>query len=111
MSPASSQIIKAQLVDGDGDTAESTLTLHLQDEAVSFTVKAATGQEDQGAQDPSQGIAIDMRLDIGDFDRGERVDQLLIQAPANAHGTFYYHGWPSPPRPMASGSSCRRRPW
>ncbi|MGU5595543.1 retention module-containing protein [Aeromonas sanarellii] len=87
-----SQIIKAQLVDGDGDTAESTLTLHLQDEAVSFTVKAATGQEDQGAQDPSQGIAIDMRLDIGDFDRGERVDQLLIQAPANAHGTFYYHG-------------------
>ncbi|MGS3151789.1 retention module-containing protein [Aeromonas sanarellii] len=87
-----SQIIKAQLVDGDGDTAESTLTLHLQDEAVSFTVKAVTGQEDQGAQDPSQGIAIDMRLDIGDFDRGEHVDQLLIQAPANAHGTFYYHG-------------------
>ncbi|MFM4995911.1 retention module-containing protein [Aeromonas sanarellii] len=86
------QIIKAQLVDGDGDTAESTLTLHLQDEAVSFTVKAVTGQEDQGAQDPSQGIAIDMRLDIGDFDRGEHVDQLLIQAPANAHGTFYYHG-------------------
>lgn len=87
-----SQIIKAQLVDGDGDTAESTLTLHLQDEAVSFTVKAVTGQEDQGAQDPSQGIDIDMRLDIGDFDRGEHVDQLLIQAPANAHGTFYYHG-------------------
>lgn len=87
-----SQIIKAQLVDGDGDTAESTLTLHLQDEAVRFTVNAATGQEDQGAQDPSQGIDIDMRLDIGDFDRGEHVDQLLIQAPANAHGTFYYHG-------------------
>ncbi|WP_429035002.1 retention module-containing protein [Aeromonas media] len=87
-----SQVISAQLVDGDGDTAESTLTLNLQDEAVSFTVKAVTGQEDQGAQDPGHGIAIDMRLDIGDFDRGEHVEQLLIQAPANVHGTFYYHG-------------------
>ncbi|MGE6288696.1 retention module-containing protein [Aeromonas media] len=87
-----SQVISAQLVDGDGDIAESTLTLNLQDEAVSFTVKAVTGQEDQGAQDPGHGIAIDMRLDIGDFDRGEHVDQLLIQAPVNAHGTFYYHG-------------------
>ncbi|MGY3932651.1 T1SS-143 repeat domain-containing protein, partial [Aeromonas encheleia] len=87
-----SQTITAQIVDGDGDTAKSTLTLNLQDEAVRFTVDGATGQEDQGAQDPSQGIAIHMNLDIGDFDRGEHVDQLLIQAPANAHGTFYYNG-------------------
>ncbi|USV59218.1 retention module-containing protein [Aeromonas encheleia] len=87
-----SQRITAQIVDGDGDTAKSTLTLNLQDEAVRFTVNGATGQEDQGAQDPSQGIAIHMNLDIGDFDRGEHVDQLLIQAPANAHGTFYYNG-------------------
>ncbi|MBV7598106.1 retention module-containing protein [Aeromonas sp. sia0103] len=87
-----SQRITAQIVDGDGDTAKSTLTLNLQDEAVRFTVDGATGQEDQGAQDPSQGIAIHMSLDIGDFDRGEHVDQLLIQAPANAHGTFYYNG-------------------
>ncbi|MGY3920743.1 retention module-containing protein [Aeromonas eucrenophila] len=86
------QRITAQIVDGDGDTAESTLTLNLEDEAVRFTVNGATGQEDQGAQDPSQGIAINMQLDIGDFDRGEHVDQLLIQAPANAHGTFYYNG-------------------
>ncbi|MEZ6965417.1 retention module-containing protein [Aeromonas sp. S9(2024)] len=87
-----SQIITAQIVDGDGDTAESTLTLNLQDEAVQFTVTAATGNEDQGAQEPSQGIPINMALDIGDFDRGEHVDQLLIQAPASAHGTFYYNG-------------------
>ncbi|WP_421228201.1 retention module-containing protein [Aeromonas enteropelogenes] len=87
-----SQIITAQIVDGDGDTAESTLTLNLQDEAVQFTVTAATGNEDQGAQEPSQGIPIKMALDIGDFDRGEHVDQLLIQAPASAHGTFYYNG-------------------
>ncbi|PJC92076.1 hypothetical protein CUC44_16270, partial [Aeromonas lusitana] len=87
-----SQVITAQIVDGDGDTAESTLTLNMEDEAVRFTVNAATGQEDQGAQDPSQGIPINMQLDIGDFDRGEHVDQLLIQAPANAHGTFYYNG-------------------
>ncbi|WP_308810871.1 T1SS-143 repeat domain-containing protein, partial [Aeromonas sp. HMWF036] len=87
-----SQVVTAHLVDGDGDRADSTLTLNLQDEAVRFTVSAAIGNEDQGAQDPRQGIPIDMQLDIGDFDRGEHVDQLLIQAPTNVHGTFYYNG-------------------
>ncbi|MEH8199005.1 type I secretion C-terminal target domain-containing protein, partial [Aeromonas allosaccharophila] len=87
-----SQVVTAHLVDGDGDRADSTLTLNLQDEAVRFTVSAAIGNEDQGAQDPRLGIPIDMQLDMGDFDRGEHVDQLLIQAPANAHGTFYYNG-------------------
>lgn len=87
-----SQVITAQIVDGDGDTAESTLTLNLEDEAVRFTVNAVTGQEEQGAQDPRQGIPINMALDIGDFDRGEHVEQLLIQAPANAQGTFYFNG-------------------
>ncbi|WP_234933220.1 retention module-containing protein [Aeromonas veronii] len=87
-----SQVVTAHLVDGDGDHADSTLTLNLQDEAVRFTVSAAIGNEDQGAQDPRLGIPINMQLDIGDFDRGEHVDQLLIQAPTNAHGTFYYNG-------------------
>ncbi|MCX7130946.1 retention module-containing protein [Aeromonas sp.] len=87
-----SQVVTAHLVDGDGDSADSTLTLNLRDEAVHFTVTAATGNEDQGGQDPTQGIPINMQLDIGDFDRGEHVDQLLIQAPANAHGSFYYNG-------------------
>lgn len=87
-----SHVVTAHLVDGDGDRADSTLTLNLQDEAVRFTVSAAIGNEDQGAQDPRLGIPINMQLDIGDFDRGEHVDQLLIQAPANAHGTFYYNG-------------------
>ncbi|MFM5117610.1 retention module-containing protein [Aeromonas veronii] len=87
-----SQVVTAHLVDGDDDRADSTLTLNLQDEAVRFTVSEAIGNEDQGAQDPRLGIPINMQLDIGDFDRGEHVDQLLIQAPANAHGTFYYNG-------------------
>lgn len=88
-----SQVVTAHLVDGDGDRANSTLTLNLQDEAVRFTVSAAIGNEDQGAQDPRLGIPINMQLDIGDFDRGEHVDQLLIQTPASAaHGTFYYNG-------------------
>ncbi|WP_429124452.1 retention module-containing protein [Aeromonas allosaccharophila] len=87
-----SQVMTAHLVDGDGDRADSTLTLNLQDEAVHFTVTAVIGNEDQGAQDPRQGIPIDMQLDIGDFDRGEHVEQLLIQAPTNVHGTFYYNG-------------------
>ncbi|MGC3777854.1 hypothetical protein ACPUD5_26030, partial [Escherichia coli] len=77
-----SQVITAHLVDGDGDSTDSTLTLHLRDEPVSFTVTAATGNEDQGAQDPAAGIPINMQLDIGDFDRGEHVEQLLVQAPA-----------------------------
>ncbi|HHQ4475954.1 TPA: retention module-containing protein [Aeromonas veronii] len=87
-----SQVVTAHLVDGDGDRADSTLTLNLQDEAVRFTVSAAIGNEDQGAQDPRLGIPINMQLDIGDFDRGEHVDQLMIQAPTNAHGTLYYNG-------------------
>ena len=87
-----SQVVTAHLVDGDGDRADSTLTLNLQDEAVRFTVSEAIGNEDQGAQDPRLGIPINMQLDIGDFDRGEHVDQLLIQAPTNAHCTFYYNG-------------------
>ncbi|MGL6309435.1 retention module-containing protein [Aeromonas veronii] len=88
-----SQVVTAHLVDGDDDRADSTLTLNLQDEAVRFTVSETIGNEDQGAQDPRLGIPIDIQLDIGDFDRGEHVDQLLIQAPANAaHGTFYYNG-------------------
>ncbi|WP_429216573.1 retention module-containing protein [Aeromonas veronii] len=87
-----SQVVTAHLVDGDGDRADSTLTLNLQDEAVRFTVSEAIGNEDHGAQDPRLGIPINMQLDIGDFDRGEHVDQLLIQAPTNAHGTFYYNG-------------------
>ncbi|UWH26314.1 retention module-containing protein [Aeromonas veronii] len=87
-----SQVVTAHLVDGDDDRADSILTLNLQDEAVRFTVSEAIGNEDQGAQDPRLGIPINMQLDIGDFDRGEHVDQLLIQAPANAHGTFYYNG-------------------
>ncbi len=88
-----SQVVTAHLVDGDDDRADSTLTLNLQDEAVRFTVSEAIGNEDQGAQDPRLGIPLNMQLDIGDFDRGEHVDQLFIQAPANAaHGTFYYNG-------------------
>ncbi|TNJ04639.1 retention module-containing protein [Aeromonas veronii] len=88
-----SQVVTAHLVDGDDDRADSTLTLNLQDEAVRFTVSAAIGNEDQGAQDPRLGIPINIQLDIGDFDRGEHVDQLLIQTPASAaHGTFYYNG-------------------
>ncbi|PKQ74229.1 type I secretion protein [Aeromonas sobria] len=87
-----SQVVTAHLVDGDYDRADSTLTLNLQDEAVHFTVTAATGNEDQGALDPASGIPITMQLDIGDFDRGEHVEQLLIQAPANAQGTFYFNG-------------------
>lgn len=87
-----SQVVTAHLVDGDYDRADSTLTLNLQDEAVHFTVTAATGNEDQGALDPASGIPITIQLDIGDFDRGEHVEQLLIQAPANAQGTFYFNG-------------------
>ncbi|MBL0456687.1 retention module-containing protein [Aeromonas enteropelogenes] len=86
------QQIAFHLVDGDGDTDDGVLTLTIKDEAGKLTVSAVTGQEDAGASDPGQGIPITMNLDVGDFDRGEHVEQLLIQAPANAQGTFYFNG-------------------
>ncbi|WP_421216839.1 retention module-containing protein [Aeromonas enteropelogenes] len=86
------QQIAFHLVDGDGDTDDGVLTLTIKDEAGKLTVSAVTGQEDAGATDPGQGISINMALDIGDFDRGEHVEQLLIQVPANAQGTFYFNG-------------------
>ncbi|WP_436404792.1 T1SS-143 repeat domain-containing protein [Aeromonas sobria] len=86
------QQIEFHLVDGDRDTDDGVLTLTIRDEAGKLTVSAVTGQEDAGATNPGQGIPITMQLDIGDFDRGEHVEQLLIQAPANAQGTFYFNG-------------------
>ena len=86
------QQIGFHLVDGDGDTDDGLLTLTIWDEAGKLTVSAVTGQEDAGASDSGQGIPITMNLDVGDFDRGEHVEQLLIQAPANAQGTFYFNG-------------------
>ncbi|MFM5426735.1 retention module-containing protein [Aeromonas veronii] len=86
------QQIEFHLVDGDGDTDDGVLTLTIRDEAGKLTVSSVTGQEDAGATDPGQGIPITMSLDVGDFDRGEHVEQLLFQAPANAQGTFYFNG-------------------
>lgn len=86
------QQIEFHLVDGDGDTDDGVLTLTIRDEAGTLTVSAVTGQEDAGATNSGQGIPITMNLDIGDFDRGEHVEQLLIQAPANAQGIFYFNG-------------------
>lgn len=86
------QQIEFHLVDGDGDTDDGVLTLTIRDEVGMLSVSAVTGLEDAGATDPGQGIPITMNLDVGDFDRGEHVEQLLIQAPANAQGTFYFNG-------------------
>ncbi|MEB8287670.1 retention module-containing protein [Aeromonas veronii] len=86
------QQIEFHLVDGDGDTDDGVLTLTIRDEAGKLTVSAVTGAEDVGASDPTQGIPITMNLDIGDYDRGEFVEKLLIHAPATAQGTFYFNG-------------------
>ncbi|MDU1142663.1 retention module-containing protein [Aeromonas rivipollensis] len=86
------QKVDFHLVDGDGDTDDGVLTLTIRDEAGKLTVSAATGAEDAGASDPTHGIPITMNLDIGDYDRGEFVETLLIQAPANTHGSFYFNG-------------------
>ncbi|MDX7920566.1 retention module-containing protein [Aeromonas media] len=86
------QKVDFHLVDGDGDTDDGVLTLTIRDEAGKLTVSAVTGAEDAGASDPTHGIPISMNLDIGDYDRGEFVEKLLIQAPANAQGAFYYNG-------------------
>ena len=78
MSPASAR--SSRLGWWTATACRRALTLHLQDEAVSFTVKAAAGRRDQGAQDPGRAICHrhaprSTAISTG----GERVDQLLIR--------------------------------
>ncbi|WP_298625103.1 DUF5801 repeats-in-toxin domain-containing protein [uncultured Legionella sp.] len=97
-----SQILNKELVfnvrDTDGDIASAKITLKIADQSTTITITAASGVEDQGRDanevltNSAAGIPINIQINIGDFDNGESVGKVLIQAPANPHGDFYYNG-------------------
>ncbi|WP_256383924.1 retention module-containing protein [Photobacterium toruni] len=92
-----------EVTDGDGDTAQGTITIELSDQDTILHTENSIGEEDDGRHstdptdnvDPSRsGIAINMTIDGGDSDRGEHVGTVTIQPQAQAHGVFMYNGQP-----------------
>ena len=92
-----------EVTDGDGDTAQGTITIELSDQDTILHTENSIGEEDDGRHstdptdnvDPSRsGIAINMTIDGGDNDRGEHVGTVTIQPQAQAHGVFMYNGQP-----------------
>ncbi|WP_297481844.1 Ig-like domain-containing protein [uncultured Photobacterium sp.] len=92
-----------EVTDGDGDTAQGTITIELSDQDTILHTESSIGEEDDGRHstdptdnvDPSRsGIAINMTIDGGDNDRGEHVGTVTIQPQAQAHGVFMYNGQP-----------------
>ncbi|WP_208161068.1 M10 family metallopeptidase C-terminal domain-containing protein [Shewanella algae] len=93
--------IGVEVTDGDGDIATGTIELNLGDKAPELTTHNATGQEEDGrhSQNPGdnvdpdrEGIAIEMGIDIGDFDRGEAIGQVTLTLQGDHHGVFMYQG-------------------
>ncbi|MGF1726902.1 retention module-containing protein [Photobacterium nomapromontoriensis] len=90
--------VEVEVTDGDDDTSQNTVTITITDEGPELTVQPANGVEDQGRNadetlgDPTQGIAIDMSIDIGDGDRNEQIGEVFIVLPAEPHGLFYLNG-------------------
>ncbi len=93
--------IGVEVTDGDGDIATGTIELNLGDKAPELTTHNAIGQEEDGrhSQNPGdnvdpdrEGIAIEMGIDIGDFDRGEAIGQVTLTLQSDHHGVFMYQG-------------------
>ncbi|WP_345843390.1 M10 family metallopeptidase C-terminal domain-containing protein [Shewanella algae] len=93
--------IGVEVTDGDGDIATGTIELNLGDKAPELTTHNAIGQEEDGrhSQNPGdnvdpdrEGIAIEMGIDIGDFDRGEAIGQVTLTLQGDHHGVFMYQG-------------------
>lgn len=87
-----------EVLDGDNDPSQSTLTITITDEEPTLVVQPSEGVEDQGRNpdeslgDPTTGIPINMSIDIGDADRGEQIGEVLIILPADPHGQFFLDG-------------------
>ncbi|WP_028025430.1 retention module-containing protein [Enterovibrio calviensis] len=89
------------IVDGDGDTVVGSAQIIIVDGSPQLVVSNAEGIEDQGREgdpdddivsNPADGIPINMSIDVGDSDQGEGVSRVVIDLPANAHGSFYANG-------------------
>ncbi|KLV05526.1 hypothetical protein ABT56_11190 [Photobacterium aquae] len=87
-----------EVTDGDNDISQSTLTITITDEEPTLVVQESQGVEDQGRNpdetigDPTQGIPVNMTIDIGDGDRGEQIGEVFIVLPSEPHGDFYLNG-------------------
>ncbi|MBC7001274.1 retention module-containing protein [Photobacterium sp. BZF1] len=87
-----------EVLDGDNDPSQSTLTITITDEEPTLVVQPSEGVEDQGRNpdeslgDPTTGIPINMSIDIGDADRGEQIGDVFIILPADPHGQFFLGG-------------------
>ncbi|MCM0148668.1 retention module-containing protein [Photobacterium galatheae] len=89
-----------EVTDGDNDLDTAVVILSILDEAPSLLVAESTGFEEQGRfpdpdetlDDPTQGIPVNMTLDLGDQDRGESIGDVFIVLPAEPHGDFYLNG-------------------
>lgn len=90
--------VRFDVTDTDGDTATANIIINITDKPATLTITAASGIEDAGRDanevlvNPQGGIPIGMAINIGDYDNGETIGKVLIQAPAQAHGEFYYNG-------------------
>ncbi|WP_232313235.1 retention module-containing protein [Enterovibrio coralii] len=109
--------IHYRVTDGDGDTAEGEVTLTLKDQAPIITVTTNADGEIEGVEDQGQlntdtedggvdatnGIPINVQLNIGDNDLGEAYDdagQLVLDGEVtimpkdvtDVGGTFYFNG-------------------
>ncbi|CAH0535813.1 hypothetical protein VST7929_03287 [Vibrio stylophorae] len=103
-------LIDFEVIDGDGDIATGQFKLEITDQDPTLTVQAASGVEDQGLDanemfdnDATDGIAINMTINIGDDDRNEAIDRVLIEKPDADEGTFYLDANTVPAEEMEGG--------
>ncbi|HIF9275400.1 TPA: retention module-containing protein [Photobacterium damselae] len=90
--------IGVEVTDGDGDTATGTITIEISDEDAVLKVENSQVHEDAQQHDdanvPSDyyGVDINMSIDVGDQDRGEKIGQVTISATGTIHGSFFFNG-------------------
>ncbi|TVO36814.1 type I secretion C-terminal target domain-containing protein [Vibrio algivorus] len=88
------------VVDKDGDTDESSITINIHDQKPFFIIPdVINGQEEDGQPiddydntEESSGIKVDLAVDLGDVDRDESLDSIIIELPDDAHGQFFLNG-------------------
>ncbi|WP_146151673.1 retention module-containing protein [Photobacterium sp. GB-50] len=91
-----------RVTDGDDDTELRTITLQIDDQEAKIIIEPdpIVTYEDVGrVEDPDEtiiappsGAPVSLKIDIGDDDRGEFLQQVLITIPTEVHGSFYLNG-------------------
>ncbi|PSV02738.1 hypothetical protein C0W80_07040 [Photobacterium leiognathi subsp. mandapamensis] len=91
-----------RVTDGDDDTELRTITLQIEDGEAQIIIEPDpivtyedVGREDDPSEviiEPPSGAPVSLKINVGDDDRGEFLQQVLITIPAETHGTFYLNG-------------------